>query len=238
MITRLTGVLTRVLDEEARLAVGPIEYQILLPESVRRQLQFRTGQEVSLHISEYLEGNQSGTRFVPRKLGFLTEQELDFFELLCTVDKIGAKKALKAMSRPVVEIAQAINRGDAAWLSTLPGIGGTTAEQLITTLKKKMPPFLVSRAEPTNTSSAVEPPIVTEEEPPKKGKKKFVAAPADAPALPSGELVEDVYNVLLATGLGPQEARLKVDALLASRQPFATVQEALNLMFRSKKEPF
>ena len=52
----------------------------------------RTGQEITLHIVEYLEGNSAGSRFVPRRLGFLTELELEFFELFCTVEKIGAKK--------------------------------------------------------------------------------------------------------------------------------------------------
>jgi len=39
MITRMTGVLNRVLDEEVRLQVGALEYQVLVPEFVRRQVQ-------------------------------------------------------------------------------------------------------------------------------------------------------------------------------------------------------
>src|SRR5438270_10532537 len=141
MITKMTGVLTRVLDDEARVQVGPFEYQVMIPETVRRQLQLRTGREVTFHVSEYLEGNAGGNRFVPRRVGFLTEAELDFFDLFCTVEKIGAKKALKAMARPVREIADAISRQDVRWLSTLPGIGATTAEQIVTTLKRKVAKF-------------------------------------------------------------------------------------------------
>ena len=48
MITKLTGVLSRVLDEEARVQVGPVEYQVLVPEFVRRQLQTRLGEEITL----------------------------------------------------------------------------------------------------------------------------------------------------------------------------------------------
>ena len=55
MITKLTGRLMRVLDDEVRMAVGPFEYQVLVPEAVRRQVQLLTGQEMTLHISEYLE---------------------------------------------------------------------------------------------------------------------------------------------------------------------------------------
>ena len=142
MITKMTGTLTRVGDDEVRLAVGPFEYQVLVPEAVRRVVQFRTGQELTLHVSEYFEGNSGGSRFVPRKLGFLTEAELDFFDLFCTVEKIGAKKALKAMARPVKDIADAIQRQDTRWLSTLPGIGATTAELIVTTLKRKVVAYL------------------------------------------------------------------------------------------------
>jgi Holliday junction DNA helicase RuvA len=42
MITKVAGVLNRVLDEEVRLQVGALEYQVLVPEFVRRQLQMAT----------------------------------------------------------------------------------------------------------------------------------------------------------------------------------------------------
>jgi holliday junction DNA helicase RuvA len=231
MITKMTGVLNRILDDEARLEVGPFEYQVLLPEAVRRQLQFRTGEELTLHICEYLEGNQSISRFTPRKLGFLTEQELEFFELFCTVDKIGPKKALKAMARPVREMADAINRGDTAWLTTLPGIGGTTAEQIVLALKKKITPFLVSRNEPEPTASVSE-----ASEPVKKtGKKKPAPQPVEVVPMPASNVVDDAYEALMAMGMSPLEARAKVDSLLSSRQQFTTVDEAIALMFRTKR---
>ena len=50
MITAVTGVLARVLDEEVRLQAGPFEYAVLVPEFVRRQLQTRLGEEVSAHL--------------------------------------------------------------------------------------------------------------------------------------------------------------------------------------------
>lgn len=227
MITKMTGTLTRVLDDEARLAVGAFEYQVMVPEAVRRQLQMRTGQEVTFHISEYLEGNPSGNRFVPRRVGFLTELELDFFDLFCTVEKIGVKKALKAMARPVREIADAINRQDTRWLSTLPGIGATTAEQIVTTLKRKMPKFLmgpVTEADPE--------PAVVEAKPTGKRKPQSVAPePVVESGLPDGRVVEDAYQALMALGLSPVEARSKLDAVLTSGKGFKTVEDALMLVY-------
>src|SRR5579862_9830494 len=121
MITKITGVVNRVLDDEVRLQIGQLEYQVLVPEFVRRQVQGRTGQEITLHTSDYLDGNPMQGRVVPRLIGFLNEAELEFFELFCTVDKVGVRKALKALVRPVKEIASAIQREDAKWLTTLPG---------------------------------------------------------------------------------------------------------------------
>lgn len=218
MITKMTGVLARVLDEEVRLQVGPIEYQLLVPEATRRQLQLRTGQEVTLHVTEYLEGNQNATRFVPRRLGFVTEAELEFFELFLTVEKIGVKKALKAIARPVKEIADAVSRQDARWLTTLPGIGATTAEQIVTTLKRKVTKFAV--AAPTFV-------------PPAGGGRKPAAdgaAPADESVL-DGQVIEDVYQALMSVGHNPVEARAKVDQLVQSGRPFKDVGAALSLIY-------
>ena len=207
MITKMTGTLTRVLDEEVRLAIGPIEYQILVPEAVRRQIQMQAGQEMSFAISEYLEGNQSSSRFIPRRIGFLTEAELEFFDLFCTVEKIGVKKALKAMARPVQEIANAISREDAKWLTTLPGIGATTAEQIVTTLKRKVTKLVFATDRPETSSGAVNVPA---------GKQ---------------QVIEDVYMGLMGLGLSPIEARGRLDQLIQSGKDFADAADAINIIF-------
>jgi Holliday junction DNA helicase RuvA len=234
MITKMTGLLTRVLDDEARLAVGPFEYQVLVPEAVRRLIQMKTGQEVTLHVTEYLEGNSGGNRFVPRRLGFLSELELEFFELFCTVEKIGSKKALKAMARPVREIAEAINRQDARWLSTLPGIGATTAEQIVTTLKRKVARFLNA---PTTPTPAAEPVVVEAPAAKSNGKRKAAPPPPEPVAddtAADGRLIEDVYQALMSVGHNPIEARTKLDSLLSAGRPFKTVEEALMLVYGTR----
>jgi Holliday junction DNA helicase RuvA len=237
MITKMTGVLTRVLDDEARLEVGPFEYQLLIPEAVRRVIQMRTGTEFTFHVTEYLEGNAGGNRFVPRRIGFLTEAELDFFDLFCTVEKIGAKKALKAMARPVKEIADAIARQDVRWLSTLPGIGATTAEQIVTTLKRKVAQLAAMSAQPAAPPPEPPPGAVAEVKPRAAARRKAgeSAAPAAEPEPAvlafDGQAIEDVYQALMGLGLNPVEARTKLDSLLQSGKTFKTVQEGLALIF-------
>ena len=209
MITKMAGTLTRVLDDEARLQVGPFEYQVLIPEFVRRQVQTRTGTEVTFHTLEYIEGGANASKMIPRRVGFLSETELDFFELFCTVDKIGSKKALKAMGRPIKEMADAIQRQDVKWLTTMPGIGKQTAEQIIATLKNKVTRFAMAAAprEPGDES----------------------AGPAVAV---DGTVFEDAYAALLTLGLNPVDARNRLDQAAASGKPFKTVEDVLNVIFR------
>jgi Holliday junction DNA helicase RuvA len=202
MITRISGVLNRVLDEEVRLQVGPLEYQVLVPEFVRRQLQQRVGQEVTLHTSEYFDGNPMQGRVVPRLIGFGGEAELEFFELFCTVDKVGVRKAIKALVRPVKEIADAIQRQDAKWLTALPGVGAATAEQIVASLRRKVTKF------------ALMPPA------------DAGAAEATATVI-DGNLLEEAYQALLSVGHTPVEARLRLDKVLGGGRPFKSVEEVL-----------
>jgi len=229
MITKMTGLLVRVIDDEVRLAVGAFEYQLLVPEAVRRVVQSRLGQEVTFHVTEYLESSGGGNRFIPRRIGFQTEAELDFFDLFCTVEKIGAKKALKAMARPIRDIADAIQRQDTRWLSTLPGIGPTTADQIAAALKRKVADFT---ALPTGEPEPEEAPSL---EPKTNGKKKPTpAAKAEQSAHEKrGLVIEEIYEALMVLGHTPLEARTRLDALLTSGKTFTDVQDAITLIYKS-----
>jgi Holliday junction DNA helicase RuvA len=198
MITRITGGLVRVLDEDVRIAAGSFEYQVLVPEFVRRQLQSRLGDEITLHTTQYLEGNAAASRFVPRLIGFLSERDLAFFDLFCTVDKVGVRKALKALNRPVSDIADAIHREDMKWLTTLPGVGPSTAKEMLHTLKDRISPFVET---PATKAAAIDP--------------------------AAGRVIEDAYQALLSLGCSPTEARSRIDAALEGGKSFRTVEEML-----------
>jgi Holliday junction DNA helicase RuvA len=205
MITKITGVLSRVLDDEVRLQVGPLEYQVLVPEFVRRQIQGRAGSEITLHTSHYLDGNPMQGRVVPRLIGFLHEAELEFFELFCTVDKVGTRKAMKALIRPIREIAEAIQRQDPKWLTSLPGVGAATAEQIVATLRRKVTKFALM---PTRPEGAGEP------------------AAASTGAM-DGNVLEDAYQALLSVGHSPADARDRLDKALAGGKSYKSVDELL-----------
>ena len=141
MITKITGLPVSVVGDVLTLAVGAFEYEVLIPEFARRQLQEQLGRDVSLHTIEYLEGNPMQGRLIPRLVGFLSPIEREFFELFCEVDGVGVKKALRAMVRPVQEVATMIEEQDAKGLATLPGIGPATAERVIAKLRRRVPKF-------------------------------------------------------------------------------------------------
>jgi Holliday junction DNA helicase RuvA len=203
MITKITGALNRVLEDEVRLQVGALEYQVLVPEFVRRQIQGHVGHDVTLHTSHYHDGNPMQGRVVPRLVGFLHEAELEFFELFCTVDKVGVRKAIKALVRPVREVADAIQRQDTKWLTSLPGVGAATAEQIVATLRRKVTKFALMA------------------EPAADGDKAGAAPVTD------GNLLEDAYHALLSVGHTPVEARLRLDRALGGGKKFQSVEEIL-----------
>jgi Holliday junction DNA helicase RuvA len=207
MITKITGVLNRILDEELRLQVAACEHQVLVPEFVRRGIQDKLGQEISLHTSEYMEGNPMQGKMVPRLIGFASEAELEFFELFCTVDKVGVRKAMKALVRPIREIADAIQRQDPKWLTSLPGIGPATAEQIVATLRRKVTKFAL------------------------------MAGPVEGAAVAAshatdGNVIDLAYQALLSVGHTPHDARERLDRVLASKEKFTAVEDVLVAIYK------
>ena len=89
MITKIKGTLVAIHEASATIAVDPFEYEVLIPEFTRRQIQSQVGNSVSLHTIEYIDGNiQKGGRMTPRLIGFNSEIEREFFEIFCSVDGV------------------------------------------------------------------------------------------------------------------------------------------------------
>ena len=136
VISRITGEVRSVSEDALTLAVEPFEFEVLIPESARRKLQGLLGQRVTLHTLFYVESNSMASRLNPRLVGFLSALEREFFEVFCSVDGVGVRKALRAMGRPVAELARSIQDQDVGVLATCPGIGEALAERIVAKLRR------------------------------------------------------------------------------------------------------
>ncbi len=203
MITKVTGQLVAVSGDELTLKVGPYEHQVLIPEFTRRQLQAELQREISLYTIEYLEGNPMQGRMTPRLIGFLSEVEKEFFELICSVDGVGVRKALRAMVRPVKEVAVAIEEQDIKGLSALPGVGPATAERMIAKLRRKVPKFALIASREEKHEAEVEPDVVAE-----------------------------TFELLRTLGHTESEARRLMDAALAEKKKYADVQTLVQAIYQ------
>jgi Holliday junction DNA helicase RuvA len=210
MITKISGTLERVdpTSNGVEIALGPVVHEVLVTDLVRRGLQQRIGQPIVLHTIEYLEGSPGRGSLVPRLVGFLSEVEREFFELICEVDGVGVRKALRAIIRPVGEIAAAIDGQDAKTLATLPGIGAATAERMIAKLRRRMPKFAL-----------------------------LVGRDAPGEAGVAGDVLSETFEVLRSLGHSDSDARRLVDALRAEKKKPKDVQEALEAIYRQMHKP-
>ncbi|MDX1968247.1 MAG: Holliday junction branch migration protein RuvA [Planctomycetaceae bacterium] len=203
MITRITGTLARLGDSEAWINVGPFEYEVFVPEFARRHLQPLVGQEVTLRTLEYIEGNPQQGRLTPRMIGFLNDVELEFFEMICSVDGMGVKKTLRSMVRPVRDIADAIEQQNVKELSLLPGIGPAIAERIVAKLRRKMAKFAL-----------------------------MVARELPAELAGDRTILTDAFNALVSLGYNAAEAREKLDAVCQGKTKFKTVEDIILAIYQ------
>ena len=212
MIVKITGKLVALFNERAVIECAPFEYETFIPEFTRRQLQSELLKTISLYTIEYIDGNPNQGRMTPRLLGFLSEVEREFFEIFCSVDGVGAKKALRAMVRPVREIASAIEEQDVKALSQLPGIGPATAERVVAKLRRKMSKFALMVARPDDAA---------------------LVAGGDAQ---TSDVVAETYEALLTLGHGEAEARRMIDAVLENtKKKFKDSSELIQAIYMNNR---
>src|SRR5215831_8247204 len=150
MLTKVRGIVEAVAEESVTLRVEPFEIEILIPEHARRAVQAKLNEPLELHTIFYIEGGAMVARMIPRLVGFLNPVDREFFEIFCSVDRVGVRKALRAMVHPVRELARTIQDQDVRTLATYPGIGEATAERVVAKLRRKVGKFalIVGPAEP------------------------------------------------------------------------------------------
>ncbi|PJA29439.1 MAG: hypothetical protein CO189_02155 [candidate division Zixibacteria bacterium CG_4_9_14_3_um_filter_46_8] len=209
MISRVEGAIEKFTDNSILMKMMPgISWDILLPSGVLNRLKSSnvSGSTLSLHTLEYIESPSGGGNAYPYLIGFTDENDREFFRLFTTVDGVGFKKALKALTKPVKEIATAIETGDMELIKQMPGLGGRTAEKVIATLHGKVTKFaLLKESEP----------LVAE-------KKK-----------PDANAVEgDALAVLQQLGYSEREAKQMIEKALVDNPKIKALEELINLIFK------
>jgi len=138
MIGYLEGKVFKREADGILLLAGRVGYEVLLPAVVMKTFK---GKKIGEEISLYIYYQQTERQPKPVLIGFNHELEKEFFQLFVSVEAIGPIKAVRAMTRPIGEIASAIESGDVNTLKALKGVGARTAQKIIATLKGKMGKF-------------------------------------------------------------------------------------------------
>lgn len=206
MITRITGKLVSLSEVAATIDIGAFHHEVLVPDFVRRRLQSKIGEDIDLCTIEYIEGNPQRGRLTPRLVGFMSNMERQFFDMVCSVDGVGVKKTLRAMVRPVAEVATAIEEQDIKQLSTLPGIGPAVAERIVAKLRRKMARFAL---------------MVSED------------LPQDQ--VGGSDILNDAFEALLALGHSTSEARTKIDVVVESGKKMKSVEDVLSAVYKNER---
>ncbi|HEY8321166.1 MAG TPA: Holliday junction branch migration protein RuvA [Candidatus Baltobacteraceae bacterium] len=147
MFARIAGTLIERGPESVVLDVAGLGYEVTLPPCVAEKIVASPGEPVALEVYSVLNMDGNAGRF--SYYGFTNAVERAFFEALLSVASIGPRSAARAFSQPMSRIASAIDRGDHAFLKTLPGIGQQKARDIVAKLQGKVARFLLIReAEP------------------------------------------------------------------------------------------
>ena len=208
MISAITGNLSQVQEDRVILEVNGLSYEVLVSPVTLGALLPKRDQEVSLKTIFYIQGTPGVGNMIPVLVGFMTETEKAFFERFITVGGIGPRAALKALTMPVGRIARAIEDGDSAILTTLPGIGKQKAAKIIAELKGKVDRFAVT---PDEDKDVVPPRGVTEED----------------------NIIEEAIEVLMQLGYRRQESEDMVRRAIRKHEEITTAEAIIQEIFRS-----
>jgi len=133
VIAHLRG---RILEKQPNrviVDVGGVGYDVAVPLSTFYGLA-DLGGDVSLRVHTHVREETIAL------FGFATALELDLFERLIGISGIGPKVGLAVLSGiEPGELIGAIERGDLARLTAIPGVGKKTSERIVLELKDRLP---------------------------------------------------------------------------------------------------
>jgi len=206
MISRITGKIIQLREDRVTVEHDCIAYDLLIPGGIIHRLRQMRGKEVTFYTFHYLEGGMGGSNAIPRLAGFLNDIDREFFERLITVQGMGIKVALKALSAPVQSIARAIETKDVSALVSLPGVGRRTADKIIAELNGKLAKFALIRDE------------------------KELPPPEQEP-----DFKDEVIEVLMQLGYGGEESEILLRQGLSGEAKVESAEELIREIFKQQR---
>jgi holliday junction DNA helicase RuvA len=129
MIRFIEGIVASISSNGAVILVNGLGYHV----HTIKKTALLPNDQVALHT--YLAVRETALDLY----GFTNQSELDCFELLLTIPKIGPKSAMQILDQADVSLLlEAINLEDPAHLTKLSGISKKTAEKIVSELKGKV----------------------------------------------------------------------------------------------------
>lgn len=138
MIVKISGKLIEKKEHSVVLKLQGLYYEVMVPLTVLKRIDevVDSAGDVELITYHYHQVSQSSA--IPCLIGFINVVECDFFQQFIKVSGIGPRAAVKAISKPISEITQAIDAGDINALKSLPGIGLQRAKEIVAKLQGKV----------------------------------------------------------------------------------------------------
>jgi len=141
MIVRLSGKLIEKKDQSLVIDNSGLCYEIIVPTSVLNRIEQTMDDKGHVHLVIYYYFQLGPSSGMPILIGFINDMEREFFQQFIKVSGIGPRAAIKAFTKPISEISQAINEGDSKFLTSLPGIGTQRAKEVVAKLQGKLGKF-------------------------------------------------------------------------------------------------
>lgn len=137
MIFSLKGIVQELTPTYVVIEVNGVGYYV--------GISLQTSQRLSLGKEVFLFTQQIIREDAHLLFGFYTKEEKEMFNLLISVNGVGAVSALILLSSlNLKDIAQAILNKNSALLQKVKGVGAKTAERIIVDLRDKVEKFGVS----------------------------------------------------------------------------------------------
>lgn len=197
MISFLKGALAGKSESGVIIDVGGVGYSVSMPASDIAKIG-DIGDKVTVYTHFHMSENAVGL------FGFLTNEQIDYFNKLISISGIGPKAAISVLGTlSVSDLAFAIIAEDVKAITRAPGVGPKAAQRIILELKGKI-----------DTQDAVSVP------------DRGAAIAASAVRADTGAV-----NALIALGASPSEAQktvMQIDATGLTTEE--VIKEALRRM--------